>query len=134
MMQISLTVLLAGNIVTILCRCVYVTLQGLVPRLPVSDCCDPLPLLLMNFSCTAAPVVAPVSRHIARVNAPPPLNVKKESDEWKLFKQMWTNYCIVVRLSNDEEKYKRALFSTYSWSGRIDCVQWNATRRKSHSG
>ena len=57
-----------------------------------------------------APVVVPVSRHNARVNAPPPLNVKKGSDEWKLFKQMWTNYCIVARLSDDEEDYKGALF------------------------
>ena len=52
-------------------------------------------------------VVAPVSRLSARVNAPPPLHVKKGSDEWKLFKQMWTNYCIVARLSGDEEDYKK---------------------------
>ena len=32
----------------ILCRCLYATLQGAVPRLPVSDCCEPLPLLLMH--------------------------------------------------------------------------------------
>ena len=58
---------------------------------------------------TEAPVVSPAFRHNARVIAPPPLNVKKGSDEWKLFKQMWTNYCIVARLSDDEEDYKRAL-------------------------
>ena len=58
---------------------------------------------------TEASVVAPVSCRNAWVNAPPPLNVKKGSDEWKLFKQMWTNYFIVARLS-DEEDYKRALF------------------------
>ena len=56
-----------------------------------------------------APVVAPVSRHTARVSAPP-LDVKKGSDEKKLFKQMWMNYRIVARLTDDEEDYKRALF------------------------
>ena len=59
---------------------------------------------------TEAPVVAPVSRHNAQVNAHPPLTVKKASDEWKLFKQTWTNYYIVVRLSDDDEDYRRTLF------------------------
>ena len=54
---------------------------------------------------------APVRSHRnARVNPPPPLDVKKGIGEWKLFRQMWTNYCMVARLAGEEEDYKRALF------------------------
>ena len=49
-------------------------------------------------------------RHNARVNPPPPLNVKKGAAEWKIFRQMWDNYCIVARLAGEEEQYKKALF------------------------
>ncbi|KAK7105231.1 hypothetical protein V1264_016637 [Littorina saxatilis] len=57
-----------------------------------------------------APAANPQRPHNARVNPPPPLNVKKGCEEWKLFKQMWQNYCIVSRLKDDDVPYSRALF------------------------
>ena len=36
-----------------------------------------------------------------KVEPPPPLNVKKGAAEWKLFKQMWENYCIVAGIKQE---------------------------------
>ena len=46
----------------------------------------------------------------ARVNLPPPLNIKRGGDEWKLFKQMWQNYNIVAKIDSQTDEYQRALF------------------------
>lgn len=49
-----------------------------------------------------------------KVEPPPPLNVKKGAAEWKLFKQMWENYCIVAGIKQEgpgaDSAYTKALF------------------------
>jgi hypothetical protein len=50
-------------------------------------------------------------RHTPRVQPPPPLDVKKGVDSWKIFKQMWNNYCVISRITAEEDaEYVKALF------------------------
>ena len=45
-----------------------------------------------------------------KVTPPPPLVTKRGAQDWKLFKQMWTNYVIVAGLQTETPEYMRALF------------------------
>ena len=45
-----------------------------------------------------------------RVSPPPPLNTKRGATDWKLFKQIWSNYVIVAELQNEPPAYLKALF------------------------
>ena len=45
-----------------------------------------------------------------KVSPPPALVTKRGSHDWKLFKQMWTNYVVVAGLQNETPEYLRALF------------------------
>ena len=47
---------------------------------------------------------------LARVNLPPPLNIKRGGNEWKRFKQMWQNYSIVAKVDSQTDEYQRGLF------------------------
>ena len=45
-----------------------------------------------------------------KVSPPPALVTKRGAHDWKLFKQMWTNYVVVAGLQNETPEYLRALF------------------------
>ena len=45
-----------------------------------------------------------------KVSPPAPLVTKRGTQDWKLFKQMWTNYIVVAGLENEAPAYLRALF------------------------
>ena len=48
--------------------------------------------------------------HLAGVNPPPPLEVNENKVEnWKLWKQQWTNYLLLSRLDTMEEHYQLAM-------------------------
>ena len=53
-----------------------------------------------------------------------PLNVKKGAGEWKLFKQMWGNYCIVARHGEEDESYEEH-FSCILW----DKIDWGCVTK-----
>ena len=61
----------------------------------------------------------------ARVNPPPPLNIKRGGYEWKHFKQMWQNYSIVakiVKLINISMLYSYTLLDRKHWHSLMECV------------
>ena len=45
-----------------------------------------------------------------KVSPPAPLVTKRGTQDWKLFKQMWTNYIVVAGLEIEAPAYLRALF------------------------
>ena len=56
--------------------------------------------------------IAPVTftPHLAGVNPPSPLEVNENKvDNWKLWKQQWTNYLLLSRLDTMDERYQLAM-------------------------
>ena len=56
--------------------------------------------------------IAPVTftPHLAGVNPPSPLEVNENKvDNWKLWKQQWTNYVLLSRLDTMDERYQLAM-------------------------
>ena len=49
--------------------------------------------------------------NMLQINPPAPLNASARDvpEEWKMWKQMWDNYCVLTNLSSQPESYQTAL-------------------------
>ena len=51
------------------------------------------------------------AKPLTHVSPPPQLKLKENAiEEWKMFKQMYSNYCIITELSKHDKAYQKAVF------------------------